>query len=86
MYEILKKSFLGRCKIHPEYLAATVLDPGQVHIAFLDEYLEKSSETRASILKNMILKYDIKVASSTDSNPASPSNDSSSQVNIVSWV
>lgn len=84
MYETLKKSFLDRCKIHPEYLAATVLDPGQVHIAILDEYLEKSIETRASILKNMILKYDIKVASSTESNPTASKNDSSSQVYIVS--
>lgn len=59
VYKKLKTHFIKRVKIHPEYLTASVLDPGQANLSYLGKYLEEAKLTHSNLIKDMIQKYNI---------------------------
>lgn len=58
VYEKLKEHFVERIKIHPEYLAASLLDPAQASSEYLVPYLATQNVSSLQVLKLMVLRYE----------------------------
>jgi hypothetical protein len=53
--------FRKRVVIHDEYLAGSILDPGQAKAPHLTQYLQSKKTSASKIIKKMITKYDVKI-------------------------